>query len=152
MRFEGKNGGLAMAIRSHILIMRAFAISLIICIIPAIILLCIHNPHFYIFLVFPPFFLVLSFIDFAFIKYNDKVFLSNLKTDHIFEIQNNTIYKDGKEIKLIQAIKIYRYKGFLYMETSHSTFIIKDTDYAVGDRKTFLTWAKSNDIKVLFGY
>lgn len=41
----------------------------------------------------------------------------------------------GKELRLIRSIRIYRYRGFLYMETSHSMFVIKDTDYRLNGRE-----------------
>lgn len=100
----------------------------------------------------PLFFLVVSLVVFFGVKYDDERFLAKEIKDHIFEIKNNCIFKDGKEIKLTQSVKIYRYKGFLYMETSHSMFIVKDTDFVIGTRKEFLTWAKSCRIKVLCGY
>ena len=62
------------------------------------------------------------------------------------------IYKDGREIKLIRSIRIYRYKGFLYMETSHSMFVIRDTDYTQGSRSELIEWAKENGIPVRLGY
>ena len=96
--------------------------------------------------------LAISYIVFFFSKHDDRVFLSNQKKDHIFEIKNNALFKDGKEIKLIQSLKIYRYKKFLYMETSHSMFVIKNTDFILGDRESFLSWAKSFDIRILCGY
>ena len=65
---------------------------------------------------------------------------------------DTVVYKDGKEIKLIRSVKIYHYKNFLYMETSHSMFIIKNTDFISGDREGLLNWAKIHNIRVLFGY
>ena len=62
------------------------------------------------------------------------------------------IYKDGREIKLIRSIRIYRYKGFLYMETSHAMFVIRDTDYTQGSRSELIEWAKENGIPVRLGY
>jgi hypothetical protein len=38
------------------------------------------------------------------------------------------------------------------METSHSMFVIKDTDYVVGSREEFISWARENGIPVLYGY
>ena len=62
------------------------------------------------------------------------------------------MYKNKKEMKLVKSIKIYQYKRFLYMETSHSMFVIKDTDYVVGSREEFISWARENGIPVLYGY
>ena len=152
MKFKGRNGGMAVAIRNHIMLFRAFAVTLLITLVPTIIFVCINNSYFWVFLILPLMLLTISYIVFFFSKHDDRVFLSNQKKDHIFEIKNNSLFKDGKEIKLIQSLKIYRYKKFLYMETSHSMFIIKNTDFISGDRESFLSWAKSFNIRILCGY
>ena len=152
MKFKGRNGGMATAIRNHIMLFRVFAISLLIFIIPIVVFICVHNPYFWIFLVIPLMSLVLSFVVFLFIKYDENVFLSLEKKDHIFEIKDNHLLKDGKEIKLVKSIKMYQYKSFLYMETSHSMFVIKDTDFIIGDRESLLKWATVSGIKVKIGY
>ena len=152
MKFKGRNGGMAVAIRNHIMGFRVFVISLLISIIPIMVFICAHNPYFWIFLIIPLMSFVLSFAVFLFIKYDENVFLSLSKKDHVFEIKDNRLSKDGKEIKLVKFIKIYRYKNFLYMETSHSIFIIKDTDFIIGDRESLLKWATVSGIKVKIGY
>ncbi len=152
MTFKGRNGGMAVALRNHIMLFRAFVISLLIFIVPVIVFICAHNPYFWIFLIIPSMSLVLSFAVLLFIKYDENVFLSLEKKDHIFEIKYNHLFKDGKEIKLIKSIKIYRYKNFLYMETSHSMFSIKDADFIIGDRESLLKWATDSGIKVKIGY
>ncbi len=152
MRFKGRNGGLAVAIRNHIMLFRTFLITLLITLVPTIIFICINNSYFWVFLIIPLILWVISYVVFFFSKYDDREFLSNKKKDHIFEIENNSFFKDGKEIKLIKSVKIYRYNKFLYMETSHSMFVIKNTDFISGDRESFLSWAKSCDIRILRGY
>ena len=152
MKFKGRNGGMALAIRNHIMLFRAFVITLLITLVPTIIFICINNSYFWVFLILPLMLLTISCVVFFFSKYDDRVFLSNQEKDHIFEVKNNSLFKDGKEIKLIKSVKIYRYKKFLYMETSHSMFVIQNTDFISGDRDNFLIWAKSCDIHILCGY
>ena len=152
MKFKGRNGGMAIAIRNHIMLFRVFVISLLISIIPIMFFIFAHNPYFWIFLIIPLMSFVLSFAVLLFIKHDENVFLSLEKKDHVFEIKDNRLSKDGKEIKLVKSIKIYRYKNFLYMETSHSMFIIKDTDFIIGDRESLLKWATVSGIKVKIGY
>ena len=152
MKFKGRNGGMAVAIRNHIMLFRAFAITLLITLVPTIIFVCINNSYFWVFLILPLMLLTLSYVVFFFSKYDDRVFLSNQMKDHIFEVKNNSLFIDCKEIKLMQSVKIYRYKKFLYMETSHSMFVIRNTDFISGDRDNFLIWAKSCDIHILCGY
>ena len=152
MKFKGRNGGMAMAIRNHILLFKAFLITLFITLVPTIVFICISNPYFWVFLILPFMLFVFSYAAFFLSKYDDRVFLRNQKKEHILEVKNNTLFKDGVEIKRIQSVKIYHYKKFLYMETSHSFFVIKNTDFMSGDRESFLSWAKSRDIRILRGY
>jgi len=152
MKFKGRNGGMAVAMRNHIMMFRAFVVSSLIFLVPTIVFICTDNSFFWIFLIMPLMFLMFSFAVFLLIKYDEEVFLSGEKKDHVFEIKNNCLFKDRREVKLIQSIKIYRYKGFLYMETSHSMFTIKNTDYIEGNREEFIAWAKNKGIKVLYGY
>lgn len=152
MKFKGRNGGMALAIRNHIMLFRAFVISLLVFLLPTVIFVCVSNPYFWVFLIMPLMLLLFSLAVFLLAKYDEKVFLSNVRKEHIFEIKNECLFKNGKEVKSIQSIKIYRYNRFLYMETSHSIFTIKNTDYAEGNREEFIAWAKNNGIKVLYGY
>ena len=41
MKFKGRNGGMALAIRNHIMMFRAFVITLLITLVPTIIFICI---------------------------------------------------------------------------------------------------------------
>ena len=43
MKFKGRNGGMATAIRNHIMLFRVFVISLLISIIPIMFFICAHN-------------------------------------------------------------------------------------------------------------
>ena len=152
MKFKGRNGGMAVAMRNHIMLFRAFVISSLIFLVPTIVFICTGNSYFWVFLIMPLLFLVFSLAVFLLAKYDEKLFLSNERKEHIFEIKNNCLFKNGKEVKLIQSIKIYQYNGFLYMETSHSMFTIKNTYYIEGNREELVAWAKNKGIKVLYGY
>ena len=143
---------MAVAMRNHITLFRAFVISSLIFLVPTIVFICTGNSYFWVFLIMPLMFLVFSLAVFLLAKYDEKVFLSNERKVHVFEIKNNCLFKNGKEVKLIQSIKIYQYNGFLYMETSHSMFTIKNTDYIEGNREELIAWAKNKGIKVLYGY
>ena len=147
MKFKARNGGKAIAIHNHIRMFRAFAVTLPLCLILTVIV-----PSLFLSLVLPAGLLLLSFLVLLFERYDENVFLQGERKDHTFRIEDGLIYKDGKEIKLIRSIGIYRYRGFLYMETSHSMFVIRDTDYTVGSRKELIDWARENGIPVRLGY
>lgn len=147
MKFKARNGGKAIAMHNHIRMFRAFAVTLPLC----LILTIIFSPLF-LSLLLPAGLLLLSFLVLLFERYDENVFLQGERKDHTFRIEDGLIYKDGKEIKLIRSIRIYRYRGFLYMETSHSMFVIMDTDYTVGSRDELIEWARENGIPVRLGY
>lgn len=150
--FIGRNDGLAIGMRNHINLFIVFIFSFMIWIVPGVIFLILEKYEVLLFLIFPLFFLILSYVIFLFVNTDDKIFLQGQKKSHNFFIKDNIIYKDNKEIKLINSIKIYRYKHFLFMNTSHSMFIIKNGDYNVGDREKFIAWAKNNKIKCKKGF
>ena len=147
MKFKARNGGKAIAIHNHIRMFRAFAVTLPLCLILTVIV-----PSLFLSLLLPAGLILLSFLVLLFERYDENVFLQGEKKDHTFRIKDGLIYKDGKEIKLIRSIRIYRYRGFLYMETSHSMFVIMDTDYTVGSRDELIGWARENGIPVRLGY
>ncbi len=147
MRFKARNGGKAIAIHNHIRVFRAFAVTLPLCLILTVIV-----PSLFLSLLLPAGLLLLSLLVLLFERYDENVFLQGERKDHTFRIKDGLIYKDGKEIKLIRSIRIYRFRGFLYMETSHSMFVIMDTDYKVGSRDELIGWARENGIPVRLGY
>jgi hypothetical protein len=147
MKFKARNGGKAIAIHNHIRMLRAFTVTLPLCLI-----LTVIYPPLFLSLLLPAGLLLLSFLVLLFERYDENVFLQGEKKDHTFRVTDGVIYKDGREIKLIRSIRIYRYKGFLYMETSHSMFVIRDTDYTEGSRSELIEWAKENGIPVRLGY
>ena len=95
MKFKGRNGGMAIEIRNHIMLFRAFVITLPITLVPTIIFICINNSYFWVFLITPLMLLTLSYVVFFFSKSDDRVFLINQKKDHIFEVKNNSLFKEG---------------------------------------------------------
>ena len=147
MKFKARNGGKAIAIHNHIRMFRAFAVTLPLCLILTVIV-----PSLFLSLLLPAGLLLLSFLVLLFERYDENVFLQGERKDHTFRIKDGLIYKDGKEIKLIRSIRIYRYRSFLYMETSHSMFVIMDTDYTVGSRDELIGWARENGLPVRLGY
>ena len=152
MKFKARNGGLAVGIRNHILMFRSFIVSLVLMLIPTLITRFMGNEYYYVFLLPPILLLAISFLVLLAINTDEKSFRQLNKKDNIFEIKNGIIYKDRKEIKLVGEIKIYCYPGFLYIETSHSMFTVKNTDYLMGSRSELLKWASEHKIKVRTGY
>lgn len=136
--FYGYNDGQALAIQSRRNLVRVALYSLIL-VIPFTVIGIITSEYLWLLCwIFPCLFFVLAIANFLFVKYNDEVFLKGVKTKHRFQVENGKIYKDGKEIKRVDKIKVYPYKNSLFMETSHSFFRIPDGEYQVGSRQELL--------------
>lgn len=83
--------------------------------------------------------IIMEIINFCLINYNTKVFLQGLKIKHKFKLENSILYKDGKEIKNIDYIKIYKFKNRLFLELKKSYYRIENNDYLMGSREEFLS-------------
>lgn len=136
--FYGYNDGQALAIQNRRNLARVALYSLIV-VIPFTVIGIITTEYLWLLCwIFPCAFLALALATFLFRKYDDEVFLKGEKKRHIFKVENGEIYKDGKEIKQVDKIKIYVYKDYLFMETSHSFFRIPNEAYEVGSRQELL--------------
>ena len=128
--------------------MRAFFVTLPIALIPAVLFTILGNFFVLFALVFPFAFLLLAYVQFAFVRYNTKVFLSGSKQVHNFEIEDAKLLRNKTQIKVLENIKIFRYKKFLFMVTAKTYYVIKNEDYLEGCREEFISWAKGNSIRV----
>lgn len=68
-----------------------------------------------------------------------KTFLQNAKTKHKICLENGRLYKDGKVIKDIDDIKLYKFKNFLFLKLKKSYYRIDNSDYLSGSREEFLS-------------
>lgn len=71
-----------------------------------------------------------------------KNFLEGKKVKHTFCLENGIFYKDGKEIKNVSDIRLYKFRNFLFIETKKSYYRIANEDYTSGSREEFLSRIK----------
>ena len=136
--FYGYNDGQALAVQNRKVYLRIALYSLI-AVIPFTVIGIIRTEYFWFFSwAFPLFFLFLSILTFFFVKYDNEVFLKGLRKKHLFKVENVKIYKDGKEIKRINKIRLYKHKNYLLMKTADSFFRIPDDEYLMGSRTELL--------------
>lgn len=76
------------------------------------------------------------------VNLNYKGFLKGQRVKHSFCLENGKLFKDGKEVKNTDYIKIYKYKKFLFLELKKSCYRINDNDYISGSREEFLSQVK----------
>ena len=67
-----------------------------------------------------------------------KGFLEGQKIKHKFCLEDGILYKNGKEVKNISNIKLYKFKKFLFLELKKSYYRIMNNDYIFGSRDEFI--------------
>lgn len=73
---------------------------------------------------------------------SSKNFLEGEKVKHTFCLKNGIFYKDGKEMKNVSDIRLYKFRKFLFIETKKSYYRIPNEDYTSGSREEFLSRIK----------
>ncbi len=133
----GYNDAKTIAIYSCIKIMPFFLSSLIIsflCLIPTFIFRIYELAFVFIFPVLLIFIIIFQYI----ININYKEFLKGTKVRHKFVFENSSLYKDGKKIKNIENIRLYKLKKYLFLELDKSYYRISNNDFLIGSREEFL--------------
>ena len=73
------------------------------------------------------------------INCSSKNFLEGEKVKHTFCLENGIFYKDGKEMKNVSDIRLYKFRKFLFIEREKSYYRIANEDYTSGSREEFLS-------------
>ena len=128
IQFYGYNNGKAIAIKNQYILQQISFICSIICIFISIFAFIFRLYYFLFFWLIPLFFILCSFVVLLFKNYDTTIFLNGQKQKHRFIIENNRIYKDGKEVKLIKHIKFYVRKKFIFLELKESFYIIPNEE------------------------
>lgn len=137
----GYNDEKAIAIYSVIKTMPFFVISLIVAcfsLIPTL----VFGIYELLFVFLLPAIILLSMLFRFAVNINNKTFLGRAKKKHIFCLDSGCLYKDGKEIKNISDIRLYKFKKFIFLELKRSYYRIMNEDYLIGSREEFLSQIK----------
>lgn len=128
--FYGYNNGKAIAIRNQYNLQIITLIFAMVCL--------LISPLAFIFKIYsllwcwlaPLLLFILSFLVLLFEKYDNSVFLKGQKQKHKFVIKDNKMFKEGKEIKSLNCIKIREHKKILFIELKQSYYIIYKSELA----------------------
>ena len=135
----GYRNGRAVAVNNHKNLMKAFWITLLPAAalsVPAVMFLPAALIAVWL---LPVLFFCLSRLVFAFVKYDEKVFLEGQKKRHVLQIENGSLLIDGK-CRRLNKISLYSYKRELLLILNGSSFyLIPDGDYLVGSREELLS-------------
>ncbi len=131
----GYNDKKAIAMHGIIKTMPFLIISLIVSCFILIPTLIFHIYALLAFFLFP----VLLFI-FMIMQYTINFKKKDINQKHIFCLKDGMLYKDGKEMKYISNIKLYKFKKYLFIEWEKIFYRIKNEDYIMGSRDEFLSY------------
>lgn len=134
----GYNDTKANAIYGAIRLMNIVIISFIISLFFLIPTFVFHIYELLYIFIFPVFMIILTILQY-FLNSSDKAYLKNTKTKHNFCLDNGIFYKDEKEIRNKDGIRIYKFKHFLFLELKKSYYRIMDSDYLTGSREELLS-------------
>lgn len=133
----GYNDGKSIGIHSYIKL-RPFAIaSLVFSIILLLPAFVFQMYELLVLLILPVIFILVIFFIFI-VKSKYTTFLKGKKIKHYFRFENGSFFKDGKEIKSKDKIRLYKFKRFLFLEFKNSYYRIENDDYLVGNREGLL--------------
>lgn len=141
IEMTGYNDGKAIAIYSNIKIFPYFAVTLILSLV-SMILALVFNLYELMWVFLLPILLLLGMLLNTVVNSHAKGYLKGLKVKHRFCLENGILFKDGKEIKSTEDIKIYKFRKFLFLELKQSYYRIEDSDYITGSRTEFLAQVK----------
>ena len=148
LHFTGYNNGKAIAVNNHKNLMKAFRLSAIPAVLLSVIAILTEPWILLVVWIFPGMMLLFSRMVFWFEKYDEEVFLQGQKKKHDFLLLEGKFYKDGKEMKDIQKVEIYEYKGYLLLEFNRDKlgrdrfYLVPDDAYIAGSREELLKLRK----------
>lgn len=138
IKFYGYNDGRAIAAYNKRNLTIFSYLAFFVCVIISIIAVLI--PFYELFYVWVAYLVVLLICIFAmsFSKIDNKTLKEKeIKTKHLFVIDNFKLYRDGTEIKNSNDINFYVYKKYIFLQLKKSYYIIPNNEMPI-DRKHFI--------------
>lgn len=150
VEMTGYNDEKAVALYSVIKTFHPFIVSLIIACVCAVFAIIFKLPQLTLVFVLPGVLLLFMALSYV-VNSNYKEFLKGLKTKHDFRLENGILYKDNKEVKSTDNIRLYKFNNFLFLELKKSYYRIPDDEYTTGSRTEFLAQVKKvNGFRIAF--
>ncbi len=144
--FYGYNDGKAITIHNSISLFWPTIISFLIASIMTVFSIAFSNYFLLVIWGLPLLFVIIFLINIAFTKYNNNVFLDGKRKKHTFRLKDGILFKDGKEIKSVNKIRLYKFKKFIFLELKNSYYRISNEDFIAVSRNDFLTKIKYNKL------
>lgn len=139
--FYGYNDGKAIEIYNCINLFLPTVISIIVSLILSLLAYFLHNPYLLAVWIFPAILLLTYILCISVTSYHDRVYLTGAKKRHSFIVDNGTLIRDGKPMK-IDGIKLYTFKNFVFLITKKTYYRIPNEEFVGISREEFLSFMK----------
>ena len=139
--FYGYNDGKAIEIYNCINLFLPTVISIIVSLILSLLAYFLHNPYLLAVWIFPAILLLIYILCISVTSYHDRVYLTGAKKRHSFIVDNGTLIRDGKPMK-IDGIKLYTFKNFVFLITKKTYYRIPNEEFVGISREEFLSFMK----------
>ena len=139
--FYGYNDGKAIEIYNCINLFLPTVISIIVSLILSLLAYFLHNPYLLAVWIFPAILLLIYILCISVTSYNDRIYLTGAKKRHSFIVDNGTLIRDGKPMK-IDGIKLYTFKNFVFLITKKTYYRIPNEEFVGISREEFLNFMK----------
>ena len=139
--FYGYNDGKAIEIYNCINLFLPTVISIIVSLILSLLAYFLHNPYLLAVWIFPAILLLIYILCISVTSYNDRVYLTGAKKRHSFIVDNGSLIRDGKPMK-IDGIKLYTFKNFVFLITKKTYYRIPNEEFVGISREEFLSFIK----------
>ena len=139
--FYGYNDGKAIEIYNCINLFLPTVISIIVSLILSLLAYFLHNPYLLAVWIFPAIMLLTYILCISVASYNDRVYLTGAKKRHSFIVDNGSLIRDGKPMK-IDGIKLYTFKNFVFLITKKTYYRIPNEEFVGISREEFLNFMK----------
>ena len=139
--FYGYNDGKAIEIYNCINLFLPTVISIIVSLILSLLAYFLHNPYLLAVWIFPAILLLIYILCISVTSYNDRVYLTGAKKRHSFIVDNGSLIRDGKPMK-IDGIKLYTFKNFVFLITKKTYYRIPNEEFVGISREEFLCFTK----------
>ena len=139
--FYGYNDGKAIEIYNCINLFLPTVISIIVSLILSLLAYFLHNPYLLAVWIFPAILLLIYILCISVTSYNDRVYLTGAKKRHSFIVDNGSLIRDGKPMK-IDGIKLYTFKNFVFLITKKTYYRIPNEEFVGISREAFLSFMK----------
>ena len=139
--FYGYNDGKAIEIYNCINLFLPTVIAIVVSLVLSLLSYFFRNPYLLVIWIIPVILFLEYILCISVTSYNDRVYLTGAKKRHSFIVDNGSLIRDGKPMK-IDGIKLYTFKNFVFLITKKTYYRIPNEEFVGISREEFLNFMK----------